>query len=273
MNPTLKTFLITTAGSIARKAVTAAATLLTAHGLGALTDSTQSNLTEVAAGALLLLGNFALSYVRDHRKELKIGGLLGILDGVQSGQIEPHKVAVAIAQSPAVNPKPTLPVIAPLVMLGFLVGCATTSQTAVSDIKTAISNVDNSANAFLQNPLTQLGARPAGQLLTFGLLFGFSLNGDVVAPYADQVCYWEKLVYSAMGTGMITPDQVDAIGVTFGNNNLNATDPKFSMAFGQIQTKFKSIIGTPGVSRETIMDFLLGLGDGAASFCTPKTKP
>lgn len=156
-------------------------------------------------------------------------------------------------------------------------GCQSTqtgSSGAGDTIKTEIAKIDNTANSFLQNPLTEVGAEPAGKLVSFAGLLAFKLSGGDAAPFADQICYWTTLVYSAMSgpNAKVTPDQVDAIGVTF-NAHLNATDPKFAVAFGTVQDVVKRIIGTPGVSSQTILSFLKGIGDGASMFCSNPPTP
>ena len=165
---------------------------------------------------------------------------------------------VPIALNPDGSTNTTVVVISPK--------SATPKAAAVLD---AIKKVDQSANAFLQNPLVQVGSRPAGQLLGFSGMLAYALAGGDPQPFADQISYWCKLVYTAAGSGNVTPEMVDAVGITF-SASLNSTDKKFAAAFGPIQQRVRAIAGQPGVSRQTVIDFIGGLGEGAAVFGTQR---
>lgn len=155
-------------------------------------------------------------------------------------------------------------------------GCASTHQTppdpnATQGIVGAIKQVDASANLFLQNPLVQAGAAPAGALLTYGALWSYSLSGgDDVEGLAAQICSWCVLANGVLGASSLTPDDVDRIGSTF-DSQLNAEDAKFAPAFGPVQAQFKKVIlnlsGTPDLARQTLLKFVMGVNAAASKFC------
>ncbi|MFZ4696275.1 MAG: phage holin family protein [Verrucomicrobiia bacterium] len=157
----------------------------------------------------------------------------------------------------------------------FLTGCATAPKDTATDgatsqkIVAALKSVDASANAFLTNPMTQVGAQPAGALLTYGALWSYTLSGgDNTQALAAEICGWCQGVYGLL-TGTVTPEQVDDLGEQYGSH-LNAIDPKFAPAFGPVQGQVRRIVttvgGTPGAARDVLLKFIAGVQLAASKF-------
>lgn len=177
-----------------------------------------------------------------------------------------------------ISTKPLPGGIVSMLMVGllFTTGCASAPKDAPNaeaqaPIVAAIKTVDKSANEFLANPFVQIGAQPAGMLLTYAALWSYTLSGgDDVEGLAGQICSWCVLANGILGGTVLTPADIDRVGQTF-DSQLNASDPKFSPAFGPVQAQFKRAVSQLGptttLARETMLKFVMGVNAAATKFC------